>query len=296
MTPDLQCWAAVEQQTRTERPAEPSFFDYPPDLPAELVHRWTSCDSDRLVVGDLALFLLRGCAFIGAVGSAAAGAAGAAEAWASAGWVVFFLLLWVVGQLLHIRRCRRPGAITAAEIDRVLAGRIQIDPDAWDHLPRPVEASIVHRAQAAAAQIDCCLAGPDDPKWVHLNPPEETRQIKAAAWRISEYRRQLRPDPNEIDYDPDFLAVRASVTASLDSATATLDARTAALERYAASITALAAERDRQTRLRDLRTLDDHIAIDLIPLNVTQEMAAQRIAELQDQLDALPPGRGANGK
>lgn len=281
----MKVWAVGSDHTQQD-----TFFDYP-ELPAELVSRWTAVDSDRLVLTDLALFFLRSCALLAVVGTIASGMAGGSHLWTSAGWALGFLVLFGAGQLIHTRRHHRPGGITPAEIDRVLLHRVEIRPEAWELHPRPLEAMIADRAVLASARIDECLGRIGQrisTQHVHLDPTEESRQIKVAAWRIFQFRRELRSDSGRpVELDEESRSVRASVTDSLLSATATLNDRTLALERYADSLDAVTAENDRQVRSEELTQLGDRIAFDLIPLNVAQEMAAERITGLRDHLDTL---------
>ena len=277
---------------RPDRTQQDTFFDYP-ELPADLVARWTGIDSDRLVLTDLALFLLRSCALIAVVGSLASGFLGRSDPWTSLGLAIGFLLLLMAGQLVHTRRARRPGGIAPAEIDRVLQHRVEIRPQGWEMHPRPVEAIIADRAGLASARIDGCLGRIGEQistHYVPLDPMEESRQIKVAAWRIFQFRREVRSDPESaVGHDEKSSSVRASVTQSLQSATAGLENRTRALEDYADSLEAIATENDRQVRARQLACLGDRVAYELIPLNITQEMAAERITESRDQLDLLLP-------
>jgi hypothetical protein len=273
-------------------------FDHDDNVPADLLARWTSLDTDRAVLLDLAGFLST-CA---AVLLAGVGLVGWATADIAGGTALFVFLFGLVTATLSAttrRRWQRRNHLRSRDIDLVLAHRREIRFEHWNRLVDrgepfgswPQEAQLAHRAEQAIRGIRAASVWQDPDLLDHrlrVDLPETARRIQVATWHLHVLRIDLGPrpsDPESAQLIPDWEIAAAHHAHSMQ----VLRDHVTTLEDYRTAVGTLNDTIAGQRRAAHLRRLTDGAVRRLTEQDAHHELATEHLAGLWSELQ---PSRG----
>jgi hypothetical protein len=274
-------------------------FDYP-GLPDDLVRRWLRNDPDRMVVVDLALFLVTaGSAVVGLV--ALVSLIAGDSPLASIALAIVAAVVTVLGVLVRKALERRGTLLPVEDIDRVLEHRTESDatgirPDAADH-PELLLVSAAYETADAISANPAWSAAEIDFHHLYLDPQSEARDIDLAVAGVVDVRDRIGARP--IGDSPTVAQAQQewdAISGRLDAGVAVLETRVAALQTYREELDGVAAHLAAVERLRHLTAVTEVGLGSLAVHEVVSEESTDVVRRLSDDLRQLTARPDENGQ